>query len=687
MAFQIGKDLAPRSQAPNSQKILSSNLVYGHNPVKLAGLFAAMELSLSAGAVNPSVSKELHREDLAGNVKDNGKRSVSFDSTKNTLLYFTNALSSLNPALVSASALLPAFVNPPIQELRGDEEDGGEASSNAERREEESGDAAPTNGITTSLSSLPTSPIAHSIVEMSAMSLFGEKFKLDYNHGSANVNGRTEKVFRTRAPRPRIHHDNSISESGSVSAATGLYRTIVGEVPRFFTMQDDLTVDEVDELSPETYSSLSGDLNFYCTCASDVDEHVVSAKVDDNEPTEINNNHQVQTDNVVKKSLIRRTSSKFRRQKQVEIDVDDEVFEPDCHRSATRRNFGSVKVLKNRRTQMPITYSKSLDSNVQAFIQKSFEINHENNANNFHENIHEHNHEPEHSQENNNENCDENIDHHHYGNIHEHNLENIQEQSINDENCDHLHHEHIYEHSHENIDENCDENIDHHHHANIHEHNLENIQEQSINDENCDHLHHEHIYEHSHENIDENCDENIDHHHHADIHEHNLENIHENNLKDNHESKNEKQRVIIETATIEIKKPAFSCGVYDADEACITTELFYSGTSNTRDNLGDTYNDSRDIRNTPDQNMTEDNILTDKIHMPEEMPYGNLNSTSGNCSDTSYDSSKADGTSHSGWEGGRSYQKDPDHVKGEFVGHNQSWIRRKRRMSRTKEVG
>ncbi len=238
-------------------------------------------------------------------------------------------MSTVNPALVGASALLPAFVNLSMENLKETKNSKTDLTENHIEVQKETTDfqretvardfkdgyerpKKPTkqppkpviknNGKpTTNLSEKQT---AKEMVAMSAFSLLGDKILLDYKHAEANVGGKTEKVFRTNAPRPKLNHHDSVSESRNVTPATGLYRTIVGEVPRFLTIKDG----EEETSSDSSRSSDASPDEVFVSEEEGGSENITEYSM----PRERNNNDNPP----MKHSPIQRTLSKFRRQKQ-----------------------------------------------------------------------------------------------------------------------------------------------------------------------------------------------------------------------------------------------------------------------------------------------------------------------------------------------------------------------------------
>lgn len=437
MAYKASEDLPPRPEASKSRKTsIIENSAKKSHPAKLAGLFAAMDLTLSAGAVSPAISQMLHNKEKTnnGNDKLNKQKSISLGSGQDALSNLTNSFSAFHSGLVGASALLPAFVTLPSTagETQAGETQGEQTAKRVEERRH-SNPATTENRINNSndeendsidgsrntlrvlserrLSQMSTNS---NIVEISGIISTGDRIKFDYTHTNTTIRGRNERVYCTTAPRPKLNHNISISEARSVSAATGLYRTIVGDLPKVLALSDEM----------EEQADVSADLQMYSENESENSAAIYSS--DDvtitGSPPELNRqssdemgrtdseaslrgspfkiNHEWSpdrvgfTENVPEfkisdrnfqnqsrgtKAALFRSSSKIRRQKQIDIDFEDEVFEAfqkqylnfenqldlrNTHELVrkTKSDIGNVRVVNSRRSQIPVRFAKSFDS-------------------------------------------------------------------------------------------------------------------------------------------------------------------------------------------------------------------------------------------------------------------------------------------------------------------------------------
>eukprot|EP00794_Sanderia_malayensis_P018790 gene18790-20681_t len=351
MAFELSKGLTPHLEASHSRKSISvpdniseSGTESVEKPAKLAGLFAAMDLTIS-GAVNSLVPKLMNKSNDSRQLR----KTVSLN-TQNSWLNSPNSISALNSAILGASAFVPAFINTDaLKEEPRDQTDNIENEADKHRQE-----AVPSNSNTSLNRSSKVSKkprLSLQKTEMSAYSLFGDKILLDYKHAETNVRGKTEPVFRTNAPRPKLNNDGSISEAHNVTGATGLYRTIVGEIPRFLTINSTSSEDR----SPD------GDKVF-------VDEEMKEAGNEKScENKSENDNHP---------KTVQRTLSKFRRQLQIsargeekdhnDYDRNNNNNHHDTIRQ-TKSDSGKVTVVGKRGKQIPIRPTKSCEGKTNTY--------------------------------------------------------------------------------------------------------------------------------------------------------------------------------------------------------------------------------------------------------------------------------------------------------------------------------
>ncbi len=398
MAFQMSKQLTPLLENRGSKNKIGavkrkrSEPPVSKSPVKLAGLFAAMDLSLSAGAISATIPTVLNKTDKKQSKKKR-QRSISLDCSQ-----FAGPMSAISPALLGTSALFPAFVNSTSQKTQGNKEPEMEnvQEESANDLQSLSGDTdmidGPRNEGQSSVKDFegpkkPTRRNTYSsekeVVAMSAMTLVGEKVVLDYKHRHASIGGKTKKVFKTNAPRPTLKHYDSVSESKSVSAATGLYRTIVGEVPKFLTINDSETDDSVPPLSPpngkpcQNESRDSRESN--STSSDDVfvthepSELANNIKITSPELFDNNNNDNdrdresdASSSNLKDNLTVHQTLSKSRRERLLQIDQCYDALAPNGHSPVrkTKSDNACVTVMNTKRSQIPIRPTKSFDARV-----------------------------------------------------------------------------------------------------------------------------------------------------------------------------------------------------------------------------------------------------------------------------------------------------------------------------------
>ena len=461
MAFEISKDLLPRQASPDSKENTqaASNKNSAH-PAKLAGLFAAMDLGLSAGAVSPMISNSLHSRDKKSKLNRLRKdRPVSFNSAQDALSKLSSSIPAFKPGFVGATILLPGFPNIQNFESKKDTKQEPYYYSSAKELETKNrklngSTSAITDSTATSKSTLvgnitetdwPSSPhprsfsqsaiavskhshslsqisgaisdissftspasetnsrdsrtisqtsISSSVVKISGKTAMGEQIKLGYMQATAAIDGNYTPIYCTNAPRPKLHHHSSISESKSVSAATGLYRTIVGELPTVLSIYDetdtetsrrnsDITTEGEDETGVQLASDfLNEDKSSDIADAEDVatgnlsDENLeaqlrrrslekLRARNDNNIDLEESNRQFINHSRT--HPSVFRTSSKIRRQKQID-DSDGKLLDNDTERiyshetvRKTKSDVSSVRVMNNRRIQIPVRSTKSFD--------------------------------------------------------------------------------------------------------------------------------------------------------------------------------------------------------------------------------------------------------------------------------------------------------------------------------------
>lgn len=448
MAFEISKDLPPRQEASDSRRTsFAFSKKRPPHPAKLAGLFAAMDLTLAAGAVNPVISKVLHsRDHLSKNrSKLNGRtQSVSFDSAEDALSKLANSVSALKPAVVGASILLPGLQNMTQIESKAQEAEQepyyyssakelelrgrkvyGVASSSATATKEQSlsinapdlSDGASAqfstvilqnsrsnSQVSSSASELSRSAsqasetisrnsntvsqtsISSSIVKVSGITAIGEPIKLGYMQTTATIDGDDKPIYCTKAPRPKLNHNSSISESKSVIAATGLYRTIIGELPNVLSVHYDTDPEASRRNSDATIQSENESERSSKSCydvmpcrtignSSQRDFEAVSRqrsleKLRGEEDSKIDfkeSNRQFINHSRTHPSVFR-TSSKIRRQRQIDdsddVFMDGQIRESNLHEviRKTKSDISSVQVLNSRRMQIPVRYARSFDT-------------------------------------------------------------------------------------------------------------------------------------------------------------------------------------------------------------------------------------------------------------------------------------------------------------------------------------
>ena len=453
MAFEISKDLPPRqdvSESGGNAKESSNSL----HPAKLAGLFAAMDLTLSAGAVSPRIYHVLHSRNQKSNSKQLRKaRPVSFNSAQDAWSKLSSSISTFRPGIVGASILLPGFPSVPSMDskMREAEQEPYYYSSAKElelknRKIDDSASAATDSTITSkstlvnnfcetdwpstnvSQHSRSLSQISHtlsdvsnpnsqhssayfhgssivsqsstssSVVKISGVTAMGEQIKLGYMQATATIDGSDKPIYCTKAPRPRLCHHSSISESKAVSAATGLYRTIVGELPAALSLHNE-TDDDEDRPTSDMVTEGEKEAKFEATAdpfSENVSNHVFEME---SSPTD------VMAESILKEQLRRRsleklrkesdtsinleesnrqfinhsrthpsvfrTSSKIRRQKPID-DSDGELLDNDKKRfishdtvRKTKSDIGSVRVMNSRRIQIPVRSARSFDDHTQ----------------------------------------------------------------------------------------------------------------------------------------------------------------------------------------------------------------------------------------------------------------------------------------------------------------------------------
>lgn len=461
MAFEISKDLPPRQASPDSKEnTQASSNKTSAQPAKLAGLFAAMDLGLSAGAISPIITHSLHGRNKKSKLNRFGKdRPVSFNSAQDAWSKLSSSIPAFKPGVVGATILLPGFPNiQNFQSKKDAEQEPYYYSSSKElelrNRKLNGSTSAITDSTATSKSTLvgditetdwPSSPryrsfsqsaiyvskhshslsqmsgaisdisstksqasetnsqcsrtisqssVCSSVVKISGKTAMGEQIKLGYMQATAAIDGNYTPIYCTNAPRPRLHHHSSISESKSVSAATGLYRTIVGELPAVLSFHDetdpetsmhdsDKAAKAEDETEMQVASDcLNEDKSSDVTDTENVavgnlsDEHLdaklrrrslekLRARNDDYVDLEESNRQFINHSRT--HPSVFRTSSKIRRQKQIDDSdgglLDNDTEKVSSHEAVrkTKSDIGSVHVMNSRRIQIPVRSTKSFD--------------------------------------------------------------------------------------------------------------------------------------------------------------------------------------------------------------------------------------------------------------------------------------------------------------------------------------
>ena len=502
MAFEMSKDLPPRQEPSHSRKnsfILSKKKPA--QPAKLAGLFAAMDLTLSAGAVSPVISHALHSREN----KSNLQRARSLDSPQEALTKLASSISAFKPGVVGASILLPGFPNMPNSDSKAKEtqqepyyySSAKELELRTQNRQLNGATSTATGSTTTatrkstlaynrdktdgpSVSQIPAGLAQHyrsfsqssglvsyysrsvsqhsrtvsqasgaasdislagsqtsetmsqtsrtmsqtsmssSIVKISGITAIGEPIRLGYMQTVTNIGGDDKPIYCTKAPRPRLNHNSSISESKSVSAATGLYRTIIGELPAVLSLHCDT---DTEASRPNSDTTLQNDnevdtaANFNSSDEGTADDVTVIECVSDGQASDrklevearLRSLEKLRTENEATVDFkdsnrqfinhsrthpsVFRTSSKIRRQKPV--DDNDEVFlenqtdGKNLHETVrkTKSDISNVRILNNRRMQIPVRFAKSFDThdredgtaNVGSDSESKYDGNTENN--------------------------------------------------------------------------------------------------------------------------------------------------------------------------------------------------------------------------------------------------------------------------------------------------------------------
>ena len=461
MAFEISENLPPRLEPSNANGHTNPSKHSAH-PAKLAGLFAAMDLSLSAGAVSPMISNALHSRDRQGKLTRVRKtRPVSLNSAQDAWSKLSSSISTFKPGFIGASILLPGFPLRSSMELekkeaeqepyyyssakelemknqKGNSSVAGNTDSastskstlvcsqtetespsvshcrsfsqSATTVSQHSCSLSQVSGTASDISSLASqasgkiswgsrtisqSSVSSSVVKISGITSMGDQIKFGYMQARANVDGNYKPIYCTKAPRPRLNHNTSISESKSVSAATGLYRTIVGELPPVLLLheeydtevnrpRDDVATEDKNKAVKETASSSSceekpndviGKLN--SADEFDIDRSIEEVirrrsleklRADENDVNVdlAKSNRQFINHSRTHPSVFR-TSSKIRRQKQVDDNdgelVEDRTETRSLHERVrkTKSDVSNVRIMNSRRTQIPVRTAKSFD--------------------------------------------------------------------------------------------------------------------------------------------------------------------------------------------------------------------------------------------------------------------------------------------------------------------------------------
>ncbi|XP_066928375.1 uncharacterized protein, partial [Clytia hemisphaerica] len=83
-------------------------------------------------------------------------------------------------------------------------------------------------------------------IEMKGKLLTGDEVNYSYIALNTGIQGKDSVVLYTDHPRPKFRSDFSISEKTLVNSSTGLYRTLVGEVPRVLNPTSKTGIPEID---------------------------------------------------------------------------------------------------------------------------------------------------------------------------------------------------------------------------------------------------------------------------------------------------------------------------------------------------------------------------------------------------------------------------------------------------------
>ena len=257
------------------QELVQISNLYGRQSPKVAGLFAAMNLTLSAGAVNPAVHEAI-RQDSPEFREECKRNAMSLKQPKDDWFYLSEGSSVFSPGMFSASALLPVFVNLPtlgspgqLQGIEGsnngdvfsfqtgdksgdenDKIDGAEKRDDAvqkvasdEKRaditdEMSESEDSKSDDEASSVSGRSSSLPGETVVQVAGKLLTGDEVEFNYAFFDPGLEGINTVILQTDAPTPTYSARNTLSDPDNVFAATGLYRTIVGPIPRNLKLKE-----------------------------------------------------------------------------------------------------------------------------------------------------------------------------------------------------------------------------------------------------------------------------------------------------------------------------------------------------------------------------------------------------------------------------------------------------------------
>lgn len=204
------------------------------HPARESALYAAMDITIGAGAINPYISQMIlmNHNDAQSRMKN--AIATSKSSVANTMSSNEVFRSALLPIVMdirdSPDGLCHPEISPPT---KGAEVKSGKSflhptdySANATRRRKYG------TGVYSSIdSNSSVSSEDARLIQMKGKLLTGEYIDYDYIAVSASMDGQETLVLHTDHPRPKFKSDHTISEKDYVNSSTGLYRTVVGKVP------------------------------------------------------------------------------------------------------------------------------------------------------------------------------------------------------------------------------------------------------------------------------------------------------------------------------------------------------------------------------------------------------------------------------------------------------------------------